>query len=34
VTGSERTITIKWDPTKVDEAGVRKYLSDAGHPVK
>jgi len=34
VTGSERTITIKWDPTKVDEAGVRKYMSDAGHPVK
>jgi len=34
VTGSERTITIKWDPAKVDEAGVRKYLSDAGHPVK
>ena len=34
VTGSERTITIKWDPTRVDEAGVRKYLSDAGHPVK
>jgi carbon-monoxide dehydrogenase small subunit len=34
VTGSERTITIKWDPTKVDEAGVRKYLAEAGHPVK
>ena len=34
VTGSERTITIKWDPTKVDEDGVRKYLSDAGHPAK
>jgi aerobic-type carbon monoxide dehydrogenase small subunit (CoxS/CutS family) len=34
VTGSERTITIKWDPAKVDEAGVRKYLADAGHPVK
>jgi xanthine dehydrogenase iron-sulfur cluster and FAD-binding subunit A len=33
VTGSERTITIKWDPAKVDEAGVRKYLADAGHPV-
>src|SRR5712691_11674814 len=29
VTGSERTITIKWDPSKVDEAGVRKYLADA-----
>jgi aerobic-type carbon monoxide dehydrogenase small subunit (CoxS/CutS family) len=34
VTGSERTITVKWDPAKVDEAGVRKYLADAGHPVK
>jgi carbon-monoxide dehydrogenase small subunit len=34
VTGSERTITVKWDPAKVDEAGVRKYLSDAGHAVK
>jgi aerobic-type carbon monoxide dehydrogenase small subunit (CoxS/CutS family) len=34
VTGSERGITIKWDPAKVDEAGVRKYLSDAGHPVQ
>jgi carbon-monoxide dehydrogenase small subunit len=34
VTGSERTITVKWDPTKVDEAGIRKYLSEAGHPVK
>jgi len=34
VEGSERTITIKWDPAKVDEAGVRKYMSDAGRPVK
>jgi len=34
VQGSERTITIKWDPSKVDEAGVRKYMSDAGRPVK
>jgi aerobic-type carbon monoxide dehydrogenase small subunit (CoxS/CutS family) len=34
VTGSQVTITIKWDPSKVDEAGVRKYLTDAGHPVK
>lgn len=33
-TGSERTITIKWDPAKVDEAGVRKYMADAGRPVK
>jgi len=34
VTGSERTITVKWDPSKVDEAGIRKYLADAGRPVK
>ena len=34
VQGSERTITIKWDPSKVDEAGVRKYMADAGRPVK
>jgi aerobic carbon-monoxide dehydrogenase small subunit len=34
VTGSQVTVTVKWDPTKVDEAGVRKYLADAGHPVK
>jgi len=34
VTGSERTITVKWDPSKLDEAGVRKLLVDSGHPVK
>jgi xanthine dehydrogenase iron-sulfur cluster and FAD-binding subunit A len=34
VTGSERTITVKWDPAKADEAAVRKYLADAGRPVK
>jgi aerobic-type carbon monoxide dehydrogenase small subunit (CoxS/CutS family) len=34
VTGSQLTITVKWDPSRVDEAGVRKYLADAGHPVK
>jgi len=34
VTGSERTITVKWDPSKIDEAGVRKMLADSGHPVK
>jgi hypothetical protein len=28
------TITVKWDPSKLDEAGVRKILSDAGHAVK
>jgi carbon-monoxide dehydrogenase small subunit len=34
VTGSERTITVKWDPAKLDEAGVRKLLADSGHPLK
>jgi xanthine dehydrogenase YagT iron-sulfur-binding subunit len=34
VTGSERTITVQWDPAKIDEAGVRKLLTEAGHPVK
>jgi len=34
VSGSERTISVKWDPSKVDEAGVRKILTDTGHPVK
>jgi aerobic-type carbon monoxide dehydrogenase small subunit (CoxS/CutS family) len=34
VQGSERTITIKWDPAKIDEAGVRAYMNDAGRPVK
>ena len=32
--GSVQDITVKWDPSKTDEAGVRKLLSDAGHPVK
>ena len=34
VQGSVQDVTIKWDPSKTDEAGVRKLLSDAGHPVK
>jgi aerobic-type carbon monoxide dehydrogenase small subunit (CoxS/CutS family) len=34
VSGSQLTITVKWDPSKIDEAGVRKYLTDAGRPVK
>jgi aerobic-type carbon monoxide dehydrogenase small subunit (CoxS/CutS family) len=34
ISGSERTIIVKWDPTKIDEAGVRRMLQDAGHPVK
>jgi aerobic-type carbon monoxide dehydrogenase small subunit (CoxS/CutS family) len=34
VAGSERSITIKWDPAKLDEAKVRHILKDAGHAVK
>ncbi len=34
VQGSVQDVTVKWDPAKTDEAGVRKLLSDAGHPVK
>jgi aerobic-type carbon monoxide dehydrogenase small subunit (CoxS/CutS family) len=33
VQGSVQDVTVKWDPSKTDEAGVRKLLSDAGHPV-
>jgi aerobic-type carbon monoxide dehydrogenase small subunit (CoxS/CutS family) len=34
VQGSVQDVTVKWDPSKTDEAGVRKLLSDSGHPVK
>ena len=34
ISGSQATVTVKWDPSKIDEAGVRKLLADAGHPVK
>jgi aerobic-type carbon monoxide dehydrogenase small subunit (CoxS/CutS family) len=34
VSGSERNITIKWDPAKLDEAKVRGILSDLGHAVR
>ena len=34
VAGSERTIAPTWDPAKLDEAGVKKILSELGHPVK
>ncbi|MBV9582669.1 MAG: (2Fe-2S)-binding protein [Chloroflexi bacterium] len=33
VQGSVQDVTVKWDPSKIDEPGVRKMLSDAGHPV-
>jgi xanthine dehydrogenase YagT iron-sulfur-binding subunit len=34
VSGSERTVTPVWDPTKLGEAAVRQMLADTGHPVK
>src|SRR2546428_10172561 len=32
--GTERTITPVWDPARLDEAGVRRVLAEAGHPVR
>ena len=34
VTGSERSVTVKWDPAKLDETKVRGILSDLGHGVR
>jgi len=34
VSGSERTISVKWDPAKLDETKVRGILKDLGHAVK
>ncbi|MBI3933246.1 MAG: hypothetical protein HY316_01050 [Acidobacteria bacterium] len=34
VSGTERTITPTWDPARLDEAAVRRMLSDSGHPVQ
>jgi aerobic-type carbon monoxide dehydrogenase small subunit (CoxS/CutS family) len=34
VDGSERSITIKWDPAKLDETKVRGILSDLGHAAR
>ena len=34
VSGSERTILVKWDPAKLDETKVRQILKDAGHGVE
>lgn len=34
VQGSERSVTVKWDPAKLDEAKVRGILSDLGHAVR
>ena len=34
VSGNERSITVKWDPAKLDETKVRTILTNAGHPVR
>jgi len=34
VSGSERSVTVKWDPAKLDETKVRGILKDLGHGVK
>ena len=34
VSGSERTITIKWDPAKLDEAKVRAIMTELGRAVR
>jgi aerobic-type carbon monoxide dehydrogenase small subunit (CoxS/CutS family) len=34
VSGSERTITVTWDASRLDEARVRQVLAQAGHPVR
>lgn len=34
VSGTERTIAPVWDPARLDEGGVRRILSESGHPVR
>src|SRR3954468_24577221 len=34
VNGSERSVTVKWDPAKLDETKVRGILQDLGHAVR
>src|SRR5215210_2336079 len=34
VSGSERAVTVKWDPAKLDEAKVRAILVDLGHAAR
>ena len=34
VSGTERTITPTWDPTRLDEARVRQILEELGHSVR
>ena len=33
-TGTERTITPSWDPTRLDEVRVRQILEELGHPLR
>ena len=34
VSGNERSVTVKWDPAKLDEAKVRTILQDLGHAAR
>ena len=34
VSGSERSVTIKWDPAKLDEAKVRQIVRELNWPVR
>ena len=34
VSGNERSVTVKWDPAKLDEAKVRAILQDLGHAAR
>ena len=34
VSGNERSVTVKWDPAKLDEAKVRAILVDLGHAAR
>jgi xanthine dehydrogenase YagT iron-sulfur-binding subunit len=34
VAGTERTITMTWDPARLSEAAVRRMLAESGHPVR
>ena len=34
VSGSERSVVVKWDPAKLDEAKVRDILKDLGHAAR
>ena len=34
VSGTERTVTPIWDPSRLDEIRVRQMLAESGHPVR